>query len=198
MDNSQNNAKADQQFVAAVDDALEEMVARCKAGEPEEEVLEDYIEAIREIPVTERPIETMARPESRWVRATDEDIAQQELAKANIEDKVAQKRAKNASDPVDERLRAANRLLSQQVTNEQNHFISNKSLLHGLGGDHEVLSAKVERQEATTHKLAVNQFLENEAAEAERKEQAAFRKEVRAFMDEFRADAYRKDGSLDF
>ena len=150
------------------------------------------------LPTTERPVETMARPESRVVRATDEDIAHQELVKANIEDKVAQKRAKNASDPADERLRAANRILSQQVTNEQNHFISNKSLLHGLGGDHEVLSEKVDRLQDTVHKLAVTVVLEMEAAEAERKEQAAFRKEVRAFMDEFRIDAYRKDGSLDF
>lgn len=93
---------------------------------------------------------------------------------------------------------AANRLLSQQVINEQNHHISDKSLLNSLGGDHEVISEKIDRLQATVFKVAVNQFLEIEAAESERKEQAAFRKEVRAFMDEFRAESYRKDGSLDF
>ena len=115
-----------------------------------------------------------------------------------IEDKVAQQRAKKASDePVDERHRATNRLLSRLATDSKNHAITSRSLLHGLGGDHEVISAKVESQGETIHKLAVALVLEMEAAEAERKEQAAFRKRLDAFMDEFRIDAYRKDGSLD-
>ena len=90
-----------------------------------------------------------------------------------------------------------NRLLSRLATDGKNHAIKSTSLLHGLGGDHEWLSEKVDRLQATVFKIAVNQFLEMEAAEAERKEQAAFRKEARAFMDEFRVDAYRKGGSLE-
>ena len=60
-----------------------------------------------------------------------------------------------------------------------------------------MLSEKVDRLQATVFKIAVNQFLEMEAPEAERKEQTKFREEARAFMDEFRVDAYRKDGSLE-
>ena len=51
---------------------------------------------------------------------------------------------------------------------------------------------------AAVYKIAVNQFIELEAAEAERAEQVKFRKEQREFMDEFRIDAYRKDETLDF
>ncbi|QNI55707.1 hypothetical protein SynBIOSE41_03227 [Synechococcus sp. BIOS-E4-1] len=59
--------------------------------------------------------------------------------------RVGQRAVKEVSDQVDPRLKAMNLLLSQQVTNEQNHHISNKSLLHGLGGDHEVPSEKLGR-----------------------------------------------------
>jgi len=84
-----------------------------------------------------------------------------------------------------------NRLLSRLATDGKNHAIKSTSLLHGLCGDHEVLSEKIDRLQSTVFKIAVNQFLDIEAAEAERKEQ-------REFRDEFRVDAYRKDGSLDF
>ena len=158
-------------------------------GGIKESLSREQIEAIPAIPVTERPIETMARPESRWVRASDDDIAQQDLVKANIEDKVSQKRAKKVSDPVDERHRATNRLLSRLATDGKNHAITSRSLLHGLGGDHEVLSEKVDRLQDTVHKMDVTVVLEMEAAESERKQQAAFRKRLDAFMDEFRIDA---------
>ncbi|QNI54308.1 hypothetical protein SynBIOSE41_01797 [Synechococcus sp. BIOS-E4-1] len=168
----------------------------------------DGAQWVKSLPEQDRPEETMARPESKVFRATEEQIAQQDLANANIEDRVAQK----VSDKIDPRLSAANKLSAKQVTNEQNHYISNKSLLHGLGGDHEVLSEKVGLIQAAIHKIAVNQFLEMEAAQKEREEAAAFREETRrfwklqdkrweesqSFMDEFRVEEYRKDGSLDF
>ncbi|KZR86849.1 hypothetical protein [Synechococcus sp. MIT S9504] len=59
--------------------------------------------------------------------------------------RVGQRAAEGVSEQVDPRLETMNLLLSQQLTNEQNHHISNKSLLHGLGGDHEVPSEKIGR-----------------------------------------------------